>query len=113
MRNADFDVNLRLGLAVIMLASLYWESGVQKDVLNSPSKLSPYIDRLMDLAVAKTSLDMIRVHYEYIGGMKAFNMEEGEKLHRLRRRIVRSSDALPNLPEFLYVSDALQRKIGK
>lgn len=106
LEKPDFDINVRLGLAVVVLASLHWENEVQRDAPSSPSDVLSYINKLMDLALEKTSLDVIRTHYDNVGSA---NIGDWAHLHRLRRRIVKPSDALPNLPEFLYVTGSTYR----
>jgi hypothetical protein len=109
LEKPDFDVNVKLGLAVVVFASLYWEGGTQRSSEStSTSVVSRYIDKLIELAVTRTSLDVIRTYYDRIGTAKL----DGLDYQRLKKRIVRSSDALPNLPDSLYVAESLFNRMS-
>ena len=86
LEKPDFDSDINLGLAIVVLASL---GGARNSRLRT----------LIKSTVNKTSLSIVRTHYQKISST--------DYDHTLKKRIVKSSDAVPNLPEFLNVDNEL------
>jgi hypothetical protein len=112
LEKPDFNSSTNLGMALIVLYTLYVKGNV---VSGWQLKLFYYdaifkeFDRILNLVLRRSSLDLLKRHYrsEYV-----YDMDDGNNLHRLVREKRAGKDSkLPiqfsSLPKTLYLRESL------
>jgi hypothetical protein len=110
LEKPDFNMDIRVGLSLITLFSLYIESRISSPQHPELTNLDIYViskfDNLMSLVLARNTLDLINRYYEKVSTHVLPTDSGYGKTTRLSKRKGIDIEGLPNLPKFLYVSDS-------